>query len=424
MGSLFETEVLGPEGQDWRVPVSELEHRIEVLSKSLKENNIPGVFIQHPVDLYYFSGGRQNSTLFVPARGSKASKENGGDGPVLMVRRSLSRAKYEAGEDNSPFEIVQFPRMKILVEFLQQRGVEQAPALQFGEIPFDFASRFTSILSSLGVCKDATSIIHQIREIKSQWEVQQMKASAQIQAKMFEAVESKLKLGVTELELVAAAEEVSRREGFGGNIQMRRFPLQCDRGVIVSGRAGGIPSFFDSAIGGTGPHPLSGMGSGFSKIKENQPILVDLVHVHRGYVVDKTRMFSVGKLSKIWYQRLEDMVEVSETVVSSLGIGDDCSTAWEKGSQLAYQMGYEDNLMGMKPDQSKFLGHSVGLQLDESPVVARGFDRPLPVGGTMAIEPKVVYKEGSIGIEDTWIRDSEGLECITNSGEIDWVTEK
>ena len=30
--------------------------------------------------------------------------------------------------------------------------------------------------------------------------------------------------------------------------------------------------------------------------------------------------------------------------------------------------------MGMKPDQSKFLGPSVGLQLDESPVVAAGFD--------------------------------------------------
>ncbi len=423
MGSWAESEFLGPEGQDWRVPVSELEHRIELLSMALQEEKIAGVFIQHPVDLYYFSGGRQNATLFVPASGSKASRENGGDGPVLMVRRSISRAKYEAGEENSPFEILPFPRMKTLVEFLQQRGVEQAPALQFGEIPSDFALRFTNTLAPLGVCDDATSVIHRIRETKSQWEIQQMKVSAQIQAKMFEAVELKLRLGVSELELVAAAEEVSRAEGFGGNIQMRRFPLQCDRGVIVSGRAGGIPSFFDSAIGGTGAHPLSGMGSGFSKIKQNEPILVDLVHVHRGYVVDKTRMFSIGKLSKNWHQRLEDMVEVSEVVVSSLGAGEDCSKAWQKGSQLAYQMGYEDNLMGMKPDQSKFLGHSVGLQLDESPVVARGFDRPLPVGGTMAVEPKVVYNDGSIGIEDTWIRGSEGLECITNSVRTDWLVE-
>ena len=421
MGSWIDTEVFGPEGEDWRIPVSELEQRIESLSEALKYNNLPGVFIQHPVDLYYFSGGRQNATLFVPASDSKASKENGGDGPVLMVRRSLSRAKFEAGEGNSPFEIVSFPRMKALVEFLQLRGVEQAPALQFGVIPADFASRFSNTLAPIGNCSDATSMIHELREIKSKWEIQQMKASAKIQAKMFEAIESTLTVGVSELELVAAAEEVSRREGFGGNIQMRRFPLQCDRGVVVSGRAGGVPSFFDSAVGGTGAHPLSGMGSGFNRVKENQPVLVDLVHVHRGYVVDKTRMFCVGKLPKIWYQRLEDMVELSGVVVSSLGSGEDCSTAWEKGSHLAYQMGYEGNLMGMKPDQSKFLGHSVGLQLDESPVVAPGFDRCLPVGGTMAIEPKAVYEDGSIGIEDTWVRNSEGLECITNYQYSDWI---
>ena len=97
--------------------------------------------------------------------------------------------------------------------------------------------------------------------------------------------------------MVAAAEAVSRSEGFGGNVQMRRYPLQCDRGVI--GRAaGGIPSFFDSAVGGTGPHPLSGMGSGFSRVKKGEPVLVDLVHAHRGYMVDATACLSLATFKK------------------------------------------------------------------------------------------------------------------------------
>jgi Xaa-Pro aminopeptidase len=413
MASWTESGIQGPDGEDWRVPVSELEARLELLSIALQDNSLPGVFIQHPVDLYYFAGGRQNATLFVPAKGSEASIEGGGNGPVLFVRRSISRAKYEAGESNAPFDIQAFPRMNNLVELLRSIGVLQAPALQFGEIPSSFIQRFTEVLSPLGSCGDATEIIHNIREIKSDWEIEQMKISSTIQAKMFDAVEQNLAEGISELELVAAAEQVSRTEGFGGNIQMRRYPLQCDRGVIVSGRAGGIPSFFDSAVGGTGAHPLAGMGSGFNKIKSNEPILVDLVHVHRGYVVDKTRMFSVGKLSQQWHERLDHMIEVSDAVVASLASGDECSMAWEKGSQLAYQLGYEENLMGMKPDQSRFLGHSVGLQLDESPVVAKGFNRSLPVGGTMAIEPKVVYFEGSIGVEDTWIKTSDNMECLT-----------
>lgn len=228
-------------------------------------------------------------------------------------------------------------------------------------------------------------------------------------------------LGATELDLVAAAEEVSRRHGFGGTVQMRRFPLQCDRAVIASGRAGGVPSFFDSAIGGTGPHPMAGMGSGFTKLEENQPILVDLVHVHRGYVVDATRMFSIGGLSERWLERLSDMVEVSDSVVDSLGRGDDCSKAWQIGSELAESMGYGEHLMGMQPDQSKFLGHSVGLQLDESPVVARGFDRPLVDNGVMAIEPKLVFNDGSIGVEDTWVKTKQGMKRVTLDDSYDLI---
>ena len=250
-----------------------------------------------------------------------------------------------------------------------------------------------------------------------------MAQGAEVQYRMFEAVSQLGSEGVTELDLVAAAEAISRSEGFSGQVQMRRFPLQCNRGVIVSGRAGGVPSFFDSAVGGSGPHSLAGMGSGFNKIKPHEPVLADLVHVHRGYVVDMTRMFSLGSLSAEWHQRLEDMIAVKDTVVGVLDEGGSCSQAWIEGQALAHELGYEQHLMGMQPDQSKFLGHSVGLQLDESPVVAAGFDRSLPVGGTMAIEPKLVYADGSIGSEDTWIRDEEGMRPVTAGGAWPWLTE-
>ena len=301
-------------------------------------------------------------------------------------------------------------------------GAETSPALQKGELPADFHEKFASVLTPLGKTADCTRLIHSQREVKSSWELAMMREGALVQQAMFDSVRNEISTGKTELELVAAAEAISRESGFGGNIQMRRFPLQCDRAVIVSGRAGGIPSFFDSAIGGTGAHPFAGMGSGFNKLKENQPILVDLVHAHRGYVVDATRMFSVGKLDETWLQRLDDMVEVSDKVVSSLGRGDDCSTAWELGSQLAINMGHGEHLMGMNPDQSKFLGHSVGLQLDETPVVAQGFDRPLPNNGVMAIEPKLVFTKGSIGIEDTWLKTESGLQRLTLSDNNEWLT--
>ena len=422
MASWSTEDLCGPDGEDWRVPAKELETRLENLSQNLAQAKIPGVLIQNPVDLYYFAGGRQNGTLFVPAADSNASASEGGDGATFFVRRSVSRARFEAGEEDSPLSIQKFPSLRVFAETLSDLGLENAPGLQYGEIPADFANKFRSVLAPLGDVADCTQTIHLQREEKSDWEINMMREGAAIQQQMFEAVEDSIKIGATELEIVASAEEVSRRNGFGGNVQMRRFPLQCDRAVIVSGRAGGIPSFFDSAIGGTGAHPLAGMGSGFNKLQANQPILVDLVHVHRGYVVDATRMYCIGELPEPWEQRLSDMVEVSNSVVDSLGRGDDCSKAWEVGSQLAESMGHSEHLMGMKPDQSKFLGHSVGLQLDESPVVAKGFDRPLIKNGVMAIEPKLVYSDGSIGIEDTWLKTSEGLERLTLGDNNTWLT--
>ncbi|MDP6148131.1 MAG: M24 family metallopeptidase, partial [Candidatus Thalassarchaeaceae archaeon] len=148
-----------------------------------------------------------------------------------------------------------------------------------------------------------------------------------------------------------------------------------------------------------------------------------IVHLHRGYVSDCTRMFSAGSLSDEWMQRLSDMAEIRDSVVESLGRGDYCSEAWEIGHKKAGEMGYSEHLMGMPPEQAVFLGHSVGLELDETPVVAKAFDRELPIGGTMAIEPKVLYQEGAIGTEDTYTRTSEGMECLTMGDSWDLMTE-
>ena len=97
MGDWDSTVLTGPEGEDWRVPVSELEARLERLAQALRVAALPGALVQHPVDLYYFAGGRQDGSLFVPADGSTC------DGPIFFVRRSLERARFEAGGQDAPF---------------------------------------------------------------------------------------------------------------------------------------------------------------------------------------------------------------------------------------------------------------------------------------------------------------------------------
>ena len=406
----------GPDGEDWRVPVSELEERRNRMASALAEQGLESALIDDPVELYWLTGGRQNGMILIGAEGSDIQNTH-------WVRKSLERAQYESRGDDAPDPIVTQPKTRQLTEALRSLGVNSAPAMLAGKIPHERWQFFSRGLSSLGEIQDSTYLMYGLRETKSAWELEMHRESGRINAEMFEAVREVGGEGRTELEMAAAADKISRSAGFGGRIRMRRWPMDCDRVVIAAGRSGAVPSYFDSAIGGLGASPISSLGAGHAKVVSGEPVIVDIVHLHRGYVSDCTRMFCAGRLDQESVNKLDDMAEIRDAVVSSLGKGDDCSEAWRIGSGMANEMGYSNHLMGMAPNQAVFLGHSVGLELDETPVVADRFDRELPIGGTMAIEPKVIYESGAIGTEDTFARTSEGMECLTMGNSWDLLTE-
>ena len=397
----------GPNDQDWRIPTIELEKRQDLVAKKLDVEGIESILIDDPVELYWLTGSRQNSFFIVGSENSEI--EN-----TLYVRRSFDRAVFECGEDNSPHEIKKQPRMADLANELTKLGCKKIPGMLEGKIPHSRFVFLRSKLSEIGESsKDCTNILFSLREKKSQWEINMIKESGKINKKMFEEIHENGGIGKTEIELAGIADKVSRTEGFGGRIRMRNWPMDCDRVVVTSGKSGAVPSYFDSGVAGLGASPISSLGAGFAKVKSNEPVLVDIVHVHRGYVSDCTRIFHQGKLSDYWIERLDDMHELSDRVVSELGKGLNCSKIWENVIEKISELGYSNNLMGIKPNQAKFIGHSVGLELDETPVIAKGFDRPLDNLGVMAVEPKVVFSDGVVGIEDTWVRDNHGMECIT-----------
>ncbi len=402
----WSSEVLcGPDGEDWRVPPSELASRQLRFANALADNQHSSAWVQDPVDMYWLVGNRQSGGVHVHSDGSVTQ----------YVRNSLERAAFESGEGDAPHQVIKHPRMSELADTLGD-----VPALQLGRLP---ASDAVFMQSKIGSGGDCTKILWNLREIKSDWEIERMQESGEIQRLMFEAIDQMGCEGVSEIELAAAADEVSRASGFAGHIRMRKWPMDCERVVIASGRSAAVPTFFDSALGATGPHPLAALGAGFKRIRIGEPVIVDIVHVHRGYVSDMTRMFSVGPLDEIWDQRLADMSEIAIAVREALGRGEDCSKTWRIGHSMSVEMGHDANLMGQGPDQAKFLGHSIGLELDETPVVAEGFDRPLPIGGTMAIEPKVIHSDGAIGLEDCWARTSDGMQCLSSGDNFPLWTE-
>jgi len=96
--------------------------------------------------------------------------------------------------------------------------------------------------------------------------------------------------------------------------------------------------------------------------------------------------------------------------------GASCARLYKMAVDVAKKYGLSEHFMGY-PEPVAFTGHGLGIELDELPVLARGYDRPLEEKMVFALEPKFVFPEGAVGIENTYRVTPKGLETLTEFDE-------
>lgn len=375
----------------------EANNRISRMQTLLKEKGLDGALFIFPIDVYYFSGTRQNSTLWLPITGE----------PILMVRKSLARAK-----DESPLpDIRPFPSSK---EFASLIPVE---ALKIG-FTFDVAPvqqlNFYSKLLAGREFIDISALNREVRSVKSPFELQQIKASGNALSSIFAQVPEFLKEGMRELDLAAEFEYRLRKAGNEGYVRMRAYNQELFGGLAVSS-GGASYGFFDGAVTGKGLSNASPQGASRDVIARNMPVLIDFTCVLNGYITDMTRMFVIGTLDPELQHAFDLALEIQAYLQRELKPGAICEELFFKAVEMAEKGGLGDSFMGMPGEQARFVGHGVGLELDEFPVLAQGFKAPLQEGQTIAIEPKfVIPGKGVIGIENTFAVSINGGEKLTD----------
>ena len=234
----------------------------------------------------------------------------------------------------------------------------------------------------------------------------------------------KLKAGMREIELLAEIEYALRRRGHLGLMRVRAAGAELVTGIAASGAAVAKPSAFDGPAGGEGLHPAFSKGAGWSTIEAGEPILLDIGCNVDGYVTDQTRTAVIGELP----DDLAAAYEASETILreleSMLKPGTVCEELYERSVAMAAELGFAEHYMGYGPDAVKFVGHGIGLEIDEWPVLARGFRTELAPGMVLAIEPKFTFPgRGVVGIENTYVITANGFEKLTISPEGLWRIE-
>jgi Xaa-Pro dipeptidase len=219
---------------------------------------------------------------------------------------------------------------------------------------------------------------------------------------------------MTELELAAEVEAEARRHGHQGIIRTRRLNLECFYGHLLSGENGAVPSFLDAPTGGTGLSTAFGNGPGTRRIQPHEPVMLDYAGAVDGYHSDQTRMFSLGALSEDLVKGYGACLDILEEVMETLRPGMKASDVFARATALAERLGYADRFMNTGAAQVSFVGHGVGVELDEIPYLAAGSNLRIEAGMTLAVEPKIVFPgRGIVGVEDTILVTSGDPECLT-----------
>jgi Xaa-Pro aminopeptidase len=365
------------------------------------ENGLDGALILQKADLYYFASTVQQSNLYIPAEGS----------PLLLVRKSLARAKAESGLAN----ILPLGSLKTLPDLLRENGHKnlQRIGMELDVLPVNLYLRYQKILAPSEIC-DISLAIRLLRAVKSDHEIELICKAAECADKVAAQVPHILRLNMTEIEFAGQVEAYARRLGHQGIVRMRLWGSELFYGHIMSGPSAAGPSYLSSLTGGQSTSPAIAQGPGSKRIQKNEPILVDYVFAHQGYIADHTRIFCIGNVPGDLARGHQCMLEIQEMVKQMAVPGIPCGRLYDAAVAKAAAQGVGDFFMGADEQRIRFVGHGVGLELDEFPFLAEGQKLKLQEKMVIALEPKLVFPgHGVVGIENTHLVTQNGLSQLT-----------
>lgn len=390
------------------VPSSELESRMSNfrLKMDEKHENWKYTAIFGKINQYYFTGTMQDGVLLIPRD----------DSAVFFVRSSYSRAEHE-----SEFkDIRQINSFRDAATLFSPSGIaEETVFLDSEVISYAHLQRFLKYFKFKNIAS-ADSAIADTRSVKSEYELGLMIKSGEIHRTVTEDLApDMLYEGITEAEFGTELYKALISEGHQGIVRFGMFDNEIVMGHIGFGENSIYASYFNGASGNCGIGPYAPvLGSSKRKLKKGDLVYLDIGCGYHGYQTDKTMTYMYGKsLSESAIEIHNRCVDIQNEISSMLKPGNIPSQIYNDIIN-SLDDDFKKNFMGYKNRKVKFLGHGIGLLIDEMPVIAKGFDEPLKENMTIAIEPKQGIRGiGMVGIENTFIVTGCGGRCITGDNQ-------
>lgn len=368
----------------FKVPAAEIENRIGALQQRLERRGLDAALIVQRVDLFYFTGTAQTGWLYIPAEGP----------PLLGIRRHAQRAAEE-----TPLEsVIPLGSVREMPGTIRKRygRLPSRLGLEMDVLPVrDY--RFVREILEMPQVEDISTEILRQRAVKSTWEIEQIQHTAALSRRTFDYLQRILTPGLTEMEFAAMGEAHARRIGHAGRLRSRHFLAEVYPWHVLSGPNSGKPGLLDSPFSGSGTSAAFPCGAGNRRLRPNEPILVDFGWVYNGYHMDETRMFVMGDLPRPVREACRAAVAIHDAALESARPGMKSGALFDLTVAVADKLGYSASFLGPPSSKVRFVGHGVGLELVEPPLIAAQHTDPLLPGTVLALEPKLCF-EGRFGV--------------------------
>jgi len=285
--------------------------------------------------------------------------------------------------------------------------------LEGDELPFTEYNRLAACFPETEVVSCGTALIRQARSIKTPIEIEMFRRSGIAHAKAYEQIPSVYQPGMTDRQLSVEIERLMRLEGCLGIFRVFGQSMEIFMGSLLAGDNAAVPSPYDFALGGKGLDPSLPGGVSGTLLQAGQCFMVDMGGNFYGYMGDMSRVFSIGKLPEQAYAAHQTCLEIQEEIVAMAKPGTVCEDMYNKAIEIVTKAGFADYFMGVD-QKAKFIGHGIGLEINEMPVLAPRMKQELEPGMVFALEPKIVLPGiGPAGIENSWAVTTDGLEKLT-----------
>lgn len=393
------TEALRP------VPASELEARLERFRRAMDAAH-PGwemAAVNHKVAMYYFTGTIQEGVLLIRPQDA-----------VFWVRRSFERACNES----------HFSDIRPMHSFREAAAFYgSAPKVMYVEtkkatLDWERMLHKYFAFEELG---SFDSVLQDLRMVKSEYELKQMEQSGAIHETVLDIVAPKLiHGGISEAQLAIALYSEMVQRGSHGTARFNQALGEEAVGIASFGKSGLVRTGFDGPGGTDGTCiAVQSIGNAFRKLQPGRLVYLDIPCGFDGYHTDKTVVYYYGDLakdeqSKHLIEAQQRCLELEQEVVRLMVPGEPIENLYLR------TMDKFDNIYGDAfMNGGKFLGHSIGLVMDEAPAIAKGFKQPLQPGMTFAVEPKIALPGlGMVGTENTYVVTENVARSLTGSSHL------